>query len=297
MRALVSVMAWFALTFVIGTSNAVSTEIAVPTQAEWTNAKKQVVLPNGVTIAYVEMGNQVGRPILLIHGYTDNSRSWSLLAPFLKNRHLFAIDLRGHGKSTAPECCYAYTDLANDAYLFLNAMGIDKADVVGHSLGSLTGQLLTAQHPEKVNKLVLVSSTTAVGMGPGSWLWDNIMSLTPPIDPNGKFMTDWYANPNPVDEEFITPERAESAAVPLHVWKGVLWGTLVNDLSLVAPLIKTPVLIVWGDQDPLFDVTHQERLKKAFPNAEYETYAGAGHNMFWEFPEKTAAVIMAFLAK
>ena len=197
------------------------------------------------------MGNSDGPPMLLIHGYTDNSRSWSLLAPYLKAHRLLAIDLRGHGKSDAPQCCYGYADLANDAALFLDAMGIAKADVIGHSLGSLTAQLLAAQHPEKVDRLVLISSTTGFGGGPGSWLWDNIMPLTPPIDPNGQFMKDWYTNPNPVDEDFITRERAESAAVPIHVWHGVLWATVIDDLTLVAPLVKAPVLVLWGEKDQL----------------------------------------------
>jgi pimeloyl-ACP methyl ester carboxylesterase len=295
MRVLILAIVWLALSLGISASKAQSAEVTVPTQAEWSDAKKHVELPSGVSLAYVEMGNPEGMPTLLIHGYTDNSRSWSLIAPLLKDRHLFAIDLRGHGKSSAPECCYAYTDFANDVYLFINLMGIDKADVVGHSLGSLTGQLLAAQHPAKVNRLVLISSTTTTGGGPGSWLWDNIMPLAPPIDPNGKFMMDWYWNPNPVDQDFITREREESAAVPLHVWKGVLWGLSVNDLSLIEPLIKAPVLILWGDQDQLFDAAHQERLKQAFPNAEYETFADAGHNMFWEFPERAATVIKTFL--
>jgi len=108
-------------------------------------------------------------------------------------------------------------------------------------------------------------------------------------------MKDWYWNPNPVDEDYITRERTESAATPLHVWLGVLWGTVVNDLTLTAPLVKAPVLVLWGDQDALFDLSHQERLEKAFPEAEFQVFQGAGHNMFWEFPAKAAAVITAFL--
>lgn len=270
-------------------------DIPIPTQAEWADAKKTVKLANGISLAYVEMGNPEGPPTLLIHGYTDNSRSWSLVAPHLKKRRLLAIDLRGHGKSDAPDCCYAYTDLANDASLFLDAMGIAKADVIGHSLGSLTAQLLAAQHPDKVRSLVLVSSTTAVGGGPGTWLWDNVTKLKAPIDPESRFMKDWYANPNPVDEDFLTRERTESAAVPIHVWLGVLWGTLVGDLTPATPLVKAPILVLWGEKDGLFDLTHQEKLEKAYPDAVFQVFAGAGHNMFWEFPDKAASLIDEFL--
>ena len=170
-------------------------------------------------------------------------------------------------------------------------------DVIGHSLGSLTGQMLAARYPDKVGKLVLISSTTVVGSGPGSWLWDNIMPLSPPIDPDGKFMTDWYWNPNPVDSDYIDRERAESAAVPIHVWKGVLWGLAVADLTAITPTVKAPVLILWGDQDQLFDAKHQDGLKKAYPGAQFEAFASAGHNMFWEFPEKAGTIINTFLDK
>ncbi|BCH21474.1 alpha/beta hydrolase [Mesorhizobium sp. L-8-10] len=276
-------------------TNAAAAETPIPGQAAWADAKKTVKLANGISLAYVEMGNSDGKPTLLIHGYTDNSRSWSLIAPYLKERRLIAIDLRGHGKSDAPACCYAYSDLADDVSLFLDAVGVAKADVIGHSLGSLTAQLLAAQHPDKVDQLVLISSTTAIGGGPGSWLWDNVMPLTAPIDPDSQFMKDWYANPNPVDEDFITRERTESAATPIPVWRGVLWGTVINDLTQIAPLVKAPMLVLWGDQDPLFDLTHQEKLEKAYPDARFEVFGGAGHNMFWEFPEKSAKVIKAFI--
>jgi len=274
---------------------ALAEEIPVPSQAEWAAAKKTVKLANGLTMAYVEMGDTEGKPALLIHGYTDNSRSWSLIAPYLKHRRLLAIDLRGHGKSDAPTCCYAYSDLADDASLFLDAVGIAKADVIGHSLGSLTAQLLAAKHPDKVDRLVLVSSTTGFPSGPGSWLWDNVTPLKAPIDPNSQFMKDWYSNPNPVDEDFLTRERTESAATPIHVWNGVLWGVLVGDLAPAAPLVKAPVLVLWGEKDALFDLTHQEKLEKAYPDARFEVFAGAGHNMFWEFPKDSATIIEDFL--
>jgi pimeloyl-ACP methyl ester carboxylesterase len=295
MRGFVSYFIVFAIIAAATAFTAHAEEIPIPAQAAWADAKKTIKLANGITLAYVEMGDTAGPPTLLIHGYTDNSRSWSLIAPYFKDRRLLAIDLRGHGRSDAPACCYAYTDLADDAFLFLEAMNISKADVIGHSLGSLAGQLLAAEHPEKVGKLILISSTTAVGGGPGSWLWDNVTQLKAPIEPNSQFMMDWYANPNPVDEDFLTRERTESAATPLQVWNGVLWGTVVNDLTLVAPLVKAPVLVLWGEKDGLFDLSHQEKLEKAYPEARFEVFAGAGHNMFWEFPKDTATIINDFL--
>ncbi len=284
-----------ALSLLLSASSLWADIIPVPDQAEWAEAKAAISLPNGISMAYSEMGNTEGDPLVLIHGYSDNSRSWSLLAPYLTKYHIYAVDLRGHGKSSAPDCCYAYTDLANDIHLFLEAMEIGDSSIVGHSLGSITAQVLAAQHPEQVDKVVLVSSTVETGSGPGSWLWDNVAVLTPPIDPDGEFMANWYWNPTPVDQDFIVAERMESAAMPIQVWRGVLWGTAVGDLSAITSLVKAPVLILWGDQDSLFDAAHHERLRQSYPAAQFEAFEGAGHNMFWEQPERAAKLISQFL--
>jgi acetolactate synthase-1/2/3 large subunit len=79
--------------------------------------------------------------------------------------------------------------------------------------------------------------------------------------------------------------------VPIHVWRGVLWATVIDDLTLVAPLVKSPVLVLWGEKDGFFDLSHQEKLEKAYPDAEFQVFREAGHNMFWEFPDKAARVI------
>lgn len=270
----------------------------IPSQADWDGARKRIALPDGgPTLAYVEMGDPAGKPLLLIHGYTDNSRSWSLLAPYLhpESRRIIAVDLRGHGASDAPACCYGVDTLANDIHGFLQALGIPRADVVGHSLGSMTALTLAAFHPEQVDHLVLVSSSVHPGAGPGSWLWDNITPLAFPLDADSQFMRDWYWNPNPVPADYIDRERAESAAVPPQAWLGVLRGLAVTDLTGIAPLVTEPTLVLWGDQDQLFDAAHQERLHAALPAAKYRTFAGFGHNMFWETPVQVGDAIDAFI--
>ena len=72
----------------------------------------------------LEFGNPAGRPVLLLHGYTDTSRVWSIVAPWLADHRLLIPDQRGHGASSAPDCCYALAEFADDARLFLDAMGV-----------------------------------------------------------------------------------------------------------------------------------------------------------------------------
>ena len=215
-------------------------------------------------------------PVLLLHGYTDNSRSWSLLAPHLAGRRLIALDLRGHGGSAAPACCYGIDSLAQDVDGFLAALNIDKADVIGHSLGSMTAATLAAYHPARVDQLVLVSTAASVPKAGSDWLWDNVPKLSHPIDPNSEFMLAWYWNPTPVAEDFLSRERAESAAVPAQVWMGALKALTLTDWSPLAPRITAPTLVLWGDQDSLFDAASQTRVKELLPTARHETFTGLG---------------------
>lgn len=271
-------------------------QTAVPTQEGWVAARQGVTTADGLAMTYVEAGDPAGPPLILLHGYTDNARSWSLLAPLLTGRRLLMLDLRGHGGTAAPPCCYGMDSLAHDVAGFMDAMGIARADVVGHSMGSTTAAVLAGFYPEKVNRLVLISTTIEVPAAGGDWLWANVPGLPDVIDPDSEFMMAWYWNPNPVPADFIDRERAESAATPRQTWMGVLRAFTMMDLSQVAPKVQAPVLILWGDQDSLFDASTQAAVKAAYPAAQYETFAGFGHNMFWETPGAVADRINAFLA-
>lgn len=75
--------------------------------------KKSLPLPNGESLAYVPMGDPAGPAVVLIHGYTDSARDWVPLVPYLSPRlRLILVDLRGHGRSGKPECCYTRLDFA-----------------------------------------------------------------------------------------------------------------------------------------------------------------------------------------
>ena len=274
---------------------AAQAEPTVPSQADWDAARQKITSDNGLNLTYVELGTGEGTPLILLHGYTDNSRSWSLPAPYLGDRPIYALDLRGHGASDAPACCYGLDSLAHDVVAFMDAKGIEQADLVGHSLGSMTAAIVAASEPERVNRLVLISSAMRTPQGSGDWLRENVPALEHPIDPDSQFMVDWYWNPTPVDEDFLTRERTESAATPQHVWEGVLNALSITDWSALAPQVTAPTLILWGDQDSLFGAHEQKALRAALPEARFETFEGHGHNMFWEQPEVVGNLITGFL--
>jgi len=122
--------------------------------------KTSILLSNGQTIAYIDAGPKEAPAIVLIHGYTDSARDWLPVEPLLQKRfRLIIVDLRGHGASGKPECCYTRFDFAYDIELLLRSLQIRTADVVGHSLGSVVAQTLAELWPGRTRRLILISST------------------------------------------------------------------------------------------------------------------------------------------
>ena len=264
--------------------------------------KKSVQLPNSMHLAYIDMGDPHGRPVVLIHGYTDNARDWVPLIPYLsKSYRLIVVDIRGHGRSDKPECCYARIDFAYDIKLLLDVLHIPKADLVGHSLGSLITQACAEQWPERVRKVVLISSTA--GPRPGSLprkpAFDyaaEIRRLKEPIDPDSPFMIAWWASPKPVNAEFIRRQRRDAAAIPLAVWLAVLdQGAGFSDLQRGLPKLTAPALLIWGSDDPIMEEEGRQTLREALPHAQVRILPGLGHNPFWEDPQAVADVVNRFL--
>ncbi|HEY2750120.1 alpha/beta hydrolase [Phenylobacterium sp.] len=270
--------------------------------------KKSVVLPNGLRLAYVEMGNPKGRPVVLIHGYTDNARDWWPLTPYLdKSFRLIIVDIRGHGGSGKPECCYTRVDFAYDIKLLLDALKIDKADIVGHSLGSIITQTFAELWPERTARVVLVSSTggprkaakTGVSTAPAPPAFDfrsAIVKLRDPIDPDSPFMVAWWSSPTPVDEAFIQRQRQDAAKIPVKVWLAVLDQGLEGvDLQATLPKLKAPTLLIWGGKDQIIDMEGRETLREGLPAATVKVFEQLGHNPFWEDAPGVAAEINRFL--
>jgi pimeloyl-ACP methyl ester carboxylesterase len=257
-----------------------------------------VALPNGVRLAYVELGNPAGRPLLLLHGFTDSSRVWTILAPYLADYRVLIPDQRGHGSSDAPACCYGTSDFAEDARLFLDAVHVDRAMVVGHSLGSFVAQAMAARYPERVDRLALLASTALPPVRRGDWLWTNVTGLTEPVANNREFLAAFSpgASPTPVDPDFVRHSDREMAAVPLHVWRGVMRELVDIPAGRHAPDISAPVLILSAGADPIFPAEHHRALLAAYPRARAHVFPELGHNFLVERPGEVGPVLTRFLA-
>jgi pimeloyl-ACP methyl ester carboxylesterase len=268
--------------------------------------KKTIALPNGEVLAYIDMGNASGPAVVLIHGYTDSARDWVPMLPYLSKRfRLILVDIRGHGQSSKPECCYDRLDFAYDIKLLLDALALQKADIVGHSLGSIIAQTFAEFWPERTGRVVLISSTG--GRPPGASkeppqldFAAEIRKLKEPIDADSPFMIAWWDSPTPVDPDFIRRQRKDAANIPLRVWLAVLDQGLPSDnayadLQRTLPRLKARTLLIWGSKDPIMEEPVRKALRDALPTAQVRVFDGLGHNPFWEDPIGVAAVINAFL--
>jgi pimeloyl-ACP methyl ester carboxylesterase len=268
-------------------------------------SKRIIVLPNGESLAYIDMGDRAGSPVVLIHGYTDSARDWAPMVPYLsKQFRLILVDIRGHGQSSKPECCYSRLDFAYDIKLLLDALGVQKAAIVGHSLGSIIAQTFAEYWPERTVSVVLVASTGGTPPGhekkpPQLDFAAEIRKLKEPVDPDSPFMIAWWASPTPVDPDFIRRQRQDAAGIPLRVWLAVLDQALSDNvfasLQSTLPRLKAPTLLIWGSKDPIMEEEVRQTLRAALPHAKVKIFDGLGHNPFWEEPRSVADVMNAFL--
>jgi len=279
-------------------------------QEEWADAKKYVELSTGIKMAYVEMGDPNGEVIILQHGMTDNSRSWSLAASYFTKAgyHVYLPDLRGMGKSDAPDGYYTPITYATDMEAFFDAMRIDKAILVGHSLGSYTVQCFSIMFPERCNKIVLVSSLPMKGYQ-NETLIAAYEAYIEPLEedehPSDAFMDSWYATTlyeeqfANVFDLFLSNMKKEAQALSKKAWKNIMLGMIPVDMTELYSQIdpSIPVLVLHGDSDAMALTKYQEELCEIFNVNEhsYMNYIGIGHNIQFEMPEMCATDIISWI--
>lgn len=258
---------------------------------------QMIELRHRVNLNYVEQGDPSGIPVVFLHGYSDSWRSYERILPYLPPTiHAFALSQRGHGDSDRPPAGYRPQDFAADVAAFLDAKQIQRAVIVGHSMGSIIARRFAIDHPERTQGLVLVDSFYRFRDNPGiPELEAAVMALTDPVDAAfvREFQLSTLAQPVPAD--FFEAIVAESLKLPARVWHATLKGLLDNEFSDELAKIKAPTLILWGDQDAFCPRSDQDALLAAIPNSELIVYEGVGHDPQWEQPARFASDIANFV--
>jgi pimeloyl-ACP methyl ester carboxylesterase len=258
---------------------------------------KEITLRSGVRLRYAELGPRTGRPVLLLHGYSD---SWFSFSPILGSidpqLRLIVPDQRGHGDSDRPDAGYAPRHLAVDALALLDALGIGSAVAVGHSMGSFVVQHMMAVAPNRVNQAVLVGSAASADNEVVRSLVPLVQALTDPVDP--AFVREFQQSTihRPVPPAFLDRAVRESLKLPAKVWKAVLAGLLDLPALLPAGSALCPVHLFWGDHDTIFGQADQGELLKLYPGSRLEVFKDVGHAVHWEAPHDFAIRLQAALA-
>lgn len=254
-------------------------------------------LADGPLIHYAEEGATRDEPVVLLHGWPDSWFSYSRLVPLLpEGSRRIVPDQRGFGDSERPERGYSMPDLAHDVVALLDALSIDRATLVGHSMGTFVARRAAIAYPDRVRRLVLIGSGWSTR--DNSVLHEveeGIRDLPDPVPLD--FAREFQASTihKPIPEEFFEGLLAEAVKLPARLWREVFRA--IMDYDDVADLgrIVAPTLLLWGDRDALFPRQDQERLAEAIPGATLKIYPDIGHCPNWESPEQVAADIAAFM--
>lgn len=275
------------------------TVFPVPSHKDWHDNTKALKLSTGITMHYMEAGCPDAEPLLLIHGFCDSSRIWRPVICALGDRfHIYAVDSRGFGQSDKPEAfVYTMKEFSDDLVAFLDAMHIESAYVLAHSMGTMIGQTLAFSAPNRVKKLMLAAPMmcghdSAQALAEQYTLYGEMDTAHMPLaDMQELFL------PHPEncrDPEF--PEGFFSAlrTVPGTVLRAIWFGVHQTDNRRFAQFIQAPVLILWGDQDDVLPEDYQKEVRESFPNAPYIVCEGISHEIPNEMPDKLAQHAVRF---
>jgi pimeloyl-ACP methyl ester carboxylesterase len=254
-------------------------------------------LRSGMEIAWSRSGDGTATPLLLIHGITDNRATWE---PFRNALHEVApeipwisMDLRGHGDSSLPLLApsnhitsegFRLADYAADAVGLLDALGIERAILVGHSLGGLIGQEVALTYPDRLRGLAMVATTTNSRDNPlfvrdvrGELFGRRLPALAEAkglrypqglagftmrqLDPlMMTWLRDvWCVTPN-VDPALCAASVEWTADIPLATWFGAFTGLLEMETTQRLMDLRVPSLVISAARDEIFPIEPDQRV-------------------------------------
>jgi non-heme chloroperoxidase len=256
-----------------------------------------VRVATGVRLHYAEQGAPGARPLILLHGISDSWFSFSRVLPGLAATYrVFALSLRGHGDSERPATGYNLPDFAADVVAFMDALGIERAAVVGHSMGSMVAQQVALMAPERVERLVLVGSAAdARNINGVDELGDIFGAFEDPVPE--EFVRDFQSSNayQPLPPGFLDQVVADSMKLTAHVWRGSMLGLLAANFTPHLARIKMPTLLLWGDKDAYFPRSEQDALVAGLPQATLKVCHDIGHCPQWEAPEQFIRDLEGFI--
>jgi 4,5:9,10-diseco-3-hydroxy-5,9,17-trioxoandrosta-1(10),2-diene-4-oate hydrolase len=256
------------------------------------------VTVDGVRVHYQRAGS--GPPLLLIHGLVGSALNWRLnIEDLSKDSTVYAIDLLNMGQSDrVPGLDASLLATASAIARWMEAVGLERADVAGHSHGGAVAMMLAAQHPERVGKMILFAPANPFcDLGrqlisfyktrPGQMLAKLIPAL--PTFIKATALGRMYGDPSRATRaslEGYTAGLATPGSVN-HVLQIV--QSWYSDMALLraalSRLATRPTLLIWGDRDRAVGLSSAKQLHKLLSQSELLVIPGVGHIAFEEMPE------------
>ncbi|MEV0025931.1 alpha/beta hydrolase [Streptomyces atroolivaceus] len=255
-----------------------------------------------------------GPAILLVHGIGDSSATWAEVIPGLARRHtVIAPDLLGHGASDKPRADYSVAAYANGVRDLLGVLGIERATLVGHSLGGGVAMQFAYQYPEHTDRLILVS---AGGVGrevnpvlravslPGADLMLSTLRLPGMRGQVGLFTrliklldTDLGQDAGELLDLVDALPDSTSRSAFISTLRAVVdrRGQVVTMLDRCYLAQGMPTLLLWGSRDGVVPVHHAYGAHAAMPGSRLEIFEGAGHFPFHTDPARFHALVEDFM--
>lgn len=256
------------------------------------------------TIPYLEGGQ--GETVFLIHGFQSNKDIWSRFAGQLTNQyHVIAIDLPAHGDSNIlMDKRYTIAEQARMVAAIMDKLQLTQAvHVVGHSMGGAIAFNLAANAPGHVKTLVLMNAAGVEAPRPSGLMRELEKGKNPLIVRNRDdydamlafTMSDAPYIPSPMLNE-LTREAMGREPIATKIFAD-LHPQFNAKAEEILPRVKVPVLVLWGDEDKVVDVSSTDVFKKWLPRSEVVVLKGVGHAPQLERTKETAQVYRAFLAR
>jgi pimeloyl-ACP methyl ester carboxylesterase len=267
---------------------------------------------NGVRLHYLIAGK--GEPVILLHGYAQNSHMWRPLIPQLaKTNTVIAPDLRGFGQSSKPSGGYYKKTMAQDIHALATSLGIRRAVVVGHDIGLMVAYAYAAQYPAEVERIVLMDAfLPGVGDWKSVWLLRDLWHFhfygeTPLKLVTGReriyfehFWNDFAADPKHSVPEADRRFYARSYAQPGAMRAGFeVFRSFEQDAKDFAQFAETkltmPMLVLTGERASGEFLIEQARLVDT--NVNGVVIKGKGHWLMEEAPSQVIPQLVAFITK
>ncbi len=256
---------------------------------------------NNVTLHYRVDGE--GQPVLFVQGLGVDHRGWAgVTRPLSERFRCISFDNRDVGRSSVVDAAYDVVDMMDDAVGLLDGLGINQCDVVGASMGGVIAQEMAIRHPERVRRLVLVSTYTS-GDPRGAAIFESQAMLRRTL-PREEYCraTFWsvYSHHDFRRDGFIDEMVRRTAGndlwQPQDAYERHVRAVLNVDTEARLSEIRAKTLIIAGAEDILTPMRFSTLLAERIPDNRLLLVEGAGHGMIWSHPQIVAEHIADFLS-